>query len=89
MPRLKLWAWRIGASEIHDHHDNPPDSPALSGVAPKRPRKDSLSEAINGAAVAISVKALSTDHKIKRRYTAKLPTWPWTGVSRRAVDLRM
>ena len=69
MPRLKLWAQCI-ASGIHDDYDNPPESPALSGAAPKRARKESLSEAIGGAAVAI-VKALSTDSKAKKEDTGK------------------
>ena len=58
-PRLKLWA-RCIVSGIHDDYDIPPDSPAFSTAAPKRARKETLSEAIGGAAVAI-VKALKSD----------------------------
>lgn len=58
-PRLQLWA-RCIVSGIHDDYDIPPDSPAFSTAAPKRARKESLSEAIGGAAVAI-VKALKSD----------------------------
>lgn len=47
-------------SGIQDDNDNPPDSPAVSCAAPKRARKESLSEAIGGTAVAI-VKALKSD----------------------------
>ena len=64
MPRLKLWALCI-ASGLHDDYDNPPKSPAFSSAAPRRARKESLSEAIGGAAVAIA-KALSTDPKAKK-----------------------
>ena len=88
MPRLKLWA-RCIASGIHDDYDNPPDSPAFSGAAPKRARKESLSEAISGAAVAI-VKALSTDPKEKASERPQSVCPPGPGVSPgRAVDLRM
>ena len=91
MPRLKLWAWCI-ASGIHDNYDNPPDTPAFSGAAPKRARKESLSEAISGAAVAI-VKALSTDPKEKKEKASEGPHSscpPGPGVSPGcAVDLRM
>ena len=91
MPRLKLWAWCI-TSGIHDDYDNPPDSPAFSGAAPKRVRRELLSEAISGAAVAI-VKALSTDPKDKKEKASESPqpsSSPVPGVSPgRAVDLRM
>ena len=88
MPRLKLWAWCI-ASGIHDNYDNPPDTPAFSGAAPKCARKESLSEAISGAAVAI-VKALSTDPKEKASEGLQSICPPGPGVSPgHAVDLRM
>ena len=90
MPRLKLWAWCI-ASGIHDDYDNPPDSPAFSGAAPKRVRRELLSEAISGAAVAI-VKALSTGPKSKKEVSeSSQPSCsPGPGISPgRAVDLRM
>jgi len=57
VPRLKLWA-RCIVSGVHSDYDNPPDCPAFSGTAPKRARRESFSDAISGAAVAI-VKALS------------------------------
>ena len=63
-PHLKVWA-RCIVSGIHDDYDNPPESPAFSSSAPKRARKESLSEAIGGAAVAI-VKTLKTDPKEDR-----------------------
>ena len=91
MPRLKLWA-RFIASGIHNDYDNPPDSPAFSSRAPKRARKESLSEAIDGAALAI-VKALSTDPKEKMENTSEGSQSSGSlgpGVSPgRAVDLRM
>ena len=68
MPRLKLWA-RCIASGVHNDYDNPPDAPAFSSAIPKCVQKESLSEAISGAAVAI-VKALSTDPKEKTRESA-------------------
>ena len=83
MPRLKLWA-RCIASGIHDDYGNPPDSPAFSGAAPKRARKESLSEALSGAAVAI-IKEIK---KASKSPQSSCPPGP--GVSPgRAVDLRM
>jgi hypothetical protein len=69
IPRLKLWAQCI-ASGLHDDYDNPPEIPTFSSAAPKRARKESLSEAIGGAAIAI-VKALSTDPKEKKENTGE------------------
>ena len=69
----------------------PPESPAFLSSAPKRARKESLSEAIGGAAVAI-VKALKTDPKEKTCSSQSSDTFcpgAGPGVSPgRAVDLR-
>ena len=61
VPRLKLWA-RCIVSGVHNDYNSPPNCPAFSGTTPKRARKESLSDAISGAAVAI-VKALSDSKK--------------------------
>ena len=74
MPRLKLWAWCI-ASGIHDDYDNPPDSPAFSGAAPKHTQKESLSEALSGTAVAI-VKEIKKAGESPHAVT--LPSWTWS-----------
>ena len=95
-PHLKLWA-RCIVSGIHDDYDNPQDSPAFSCAAPKRDRKESLSEAIGGAAVAI-VKALKSDSEEKAKDSSQsscalssgTQSAAGPGVSPgRAVDLRM
>ena len=90
-PRLKLWA-RCIVSGVHDDYDNPPESPAFSSSPPKRVRKESLSDAIGGAAIAI-VKALKTDPKEKACTSQSGTTFcpgAGPGVSPgRAVDLRM
>jgi hypothetical protein len=93
-PRLKLWA-RCIVQGIHDDYDIPPDSPAFSTTAPKRARKESLSEAIGGAAVAI-VKALKSDPSEKAGDSSQSSgavcpgAQSGPGVSPgRAVDLRM
>ncbi len=52
-PRLRLWSQMV-CSGIHEDYDTPPDIPASSGVTPRRPRKDSLSDALTGAAVAFA-----------------------------------
>ena len=51
---LKLWARMICSG----CYDNPPSIPAFTSTAPKKQRKDSLSDALTGAAVAFA-KAVS------------------------------
>ena len=81
-PRLRLWA-RMMCSGLHDDFDNPPNVPAFSGNTPKRPRRESLSEAISGAAVAIA-------ETIKGSSPCPPPPQLPTGISPgKAVDLRM
>ena len=50
-PKLRLWA-RMICSKLHDDYDKPPDIPAFSGVVPKRPRRESLGDALSDVAVA-------------------------------------
>ena len=56
-PHLRLWA-RMICSGCHDDYDNVPAIPAFSSTLPKKQRKDTLSEALTGAAVAFA-KAVS------------------------------
>ena len=89
-PRLKLWA-RCIVSGIHDDYDNPPESPAFSSAAPKRPRKESLGEAIGGACVHI-VKTLKEMGNGTCSFQSGGTLCPGTGPGvspGRAVDLRM
>ena len=62
---LKLQAHCI-VSQVDSDYDNPPDCPAFSGTIPKRARRESLSDAISGAAVAIV-----NPYLIKKTETAK------------------
>ena len=39
---------------LYDDYENPPNIPAFSGSISKRPRKDSLSDAMSSAAVAFA-----------------------------------
>lgn len=52
-PRLRLWS-RMISNGLHDDFDNPPSIPAFLGSTPKRPRRDSLSDAISVAAVTFA-----------------------------------
>ncbi len=82
IPRLRLWA-RMIACYLHSDYDNPPDVPAFSPPAAKRPRKENMCEALTGAAVAvvnaIRDKPLSSDSS-----TSNLGISP-----RKSVELRM
>ena len=59
IPKLRLWS-RMICSGIHDDLDSPPNIPAFSGA--KRQRKESISDALSGAAVAFAqtIKTSST-----------------------------
>ena len=53
-PRLRLWA-RMICSGCHDDYDTAPSLPAFSSTVPNsKRRKDTLSEALTGAAVAFA-----------------------------------
>ena len=52
-PKLRLRA-RMISSNLHDDMEKPPDIPAFSGAPPKRPRKESVTDALTGAAVALA-----------------------------------
>ena len=76
-------------SGVHDDYDNPPECPAFSNVTPKRAHKESFSDAISGAAVAI-VKALSDSKKEGNETPQSSSGTLGPGVSpSKAVDLRM
>ena len=83
-PKLRLWA-RMICSGLHDNFDNPPNIPAFSGSTPKRPHKQSLSDAISGAAIVF---AETVKGKASPVPQPQLPTQ--AGVSPgKAVELRM
>lgn len=87
-PRLRLWARTI-CGNLHDDMDNPPDLPAFRGnnQTPKKPHRESLSDALTGAAVAFA-------HAFKSQNATEAPHLPdsvtTVGVSPgKAVELRM
>ena len=83
VPRLRLWS-RMIAAGIHDDYDKPPDIPAFSSKN-KRARKETMSDCISGAAVAI-VEALQDKGKTTAVSTAPVST----GISPiKCIDLRM
>ena len=97
-PRLRLWA-RMICSGCHDDYDNAPCVPAFTSTVPKKPRKDNLSEALSGAAVAFA-KAISggtPEKAITQSMHQESPaSTPGTGNAimpgvspGKAVDLRM
>ncbi len=90
-PRMRLWS-RMICSGLHEDYDTPPDIPAFSGVTPKRPRKESLTDALTGAAVAFAQSF--SESKSKGDSPKRLPivdSLPVaTGISPgKAVELRM
>ena len=95
-PRLRLWA-RMICSGCHDDYDNPPSIPAFVSTVPKKQRKDNLSEALTGAAVAFAkvvsggTQASCTSDKVGDESTTHATNnIIMPGVSPgKAVDLRM
>ena len=93
-PRLRFWA-RCICSDQHKDYEEPPDLPAFKDPEPKK-RKESLSDALAGAAVAFATamsgskdQAHSTQPR-RDRDTDNLFTGPVPAVSpSKAVELRM
>ena len=83
-PRLRLWA-RMIANDIHDDLERPSRIPAF-GFTPKKPRQESVSNAISGEAIAFA-KALGAtpqgndEGNLLSRQTGLSPG--------RAIELRM
>ena len=44
-PQLRLWA-RMISNGLHEDLDNPPRVPMITGTTPKRPKQDTLTEAL-------------------------------------------
>ena len=84
-PRLRLWS-RSVCSKIHDDLEKPPDLPAFrEEFGHKKARKESLTDALTGAAVAIT-NAFSSSHARSPPRTQGQPVGVSPG---RSVELRM
>ena len=54
IPKLRLWARMIQA-DLHDDYDAPPDVPAFDrNSTSKKPKKDSMNDALTNAAIAFA-----------------------------------
>lgn len=86
LPQMRLWS-RMICSGMHDDMDNPPDIPAFTANT-KKPRKESLAEAISGAATTF-VKALNGPNI--KDLASEMKSQPVsTGISpSKAIELRM
>lgn len=81
--KLRLWA-RMICGGLHDSYDEPPDIPAFNSNR-KRPRRESLSDALSGAATAI-YKVLSPTSAVGESNT---PHSTLAVSPSKAVNLRM
>ena len=52
-PQLRLWA-RMMSNGLHEDLDNPPRVPMITGATPKRPKQDSLTEALTSVATVFA-----------------------------------
>lgn len=86
MPQLRLWARMINCG-THASYESPPSLPPISGMQPKKTRKDSLTEVFADAASAFS-KAMQPPGHSSDSSPPKVPP-PCAGISPgKAVDLR-
>jgi len=94
-PQLRLWS-RMVTAGLHSDMDIPPDVPAFNSSV-KKPRKESLGDAITGAAVTFAkvLKESSTSTQVPRVETPQAPCVETsvsaaTGISPgKTVELRM
>ena len=91
-PRLRLWA-RCICSDQHTNYDDPPDLPAFKDPEPKK-RKESLTDALAGAAVAFaSAMSGGKCQSTKSSTTSLLDSGPGPSIPAvspgKAVELRM
>lgn len=63
-PQLRMWARYVQAGHYRDLVE-PPPLPALKGIPPKRDRKESLSDAIAGAAITFINAMRSPESNVK------------------------
>ena len=77
-------------SNLHEDMENPPDIPAFSGSVPKKPRKESVTDVLAGAALAFA-KAFTSEKTNQTSESASVSHPPVTsGVSpSKAIELRM
>ncbi len=71
---------------LHNDFDDPPEIPAFQGSTPKRARRESLSDAISGAAVAFTDSLKSRNENQSPASTSVLASGISPG---RSVELRM
>ncbi len=91
MPQLRLWARMIHCG-THEDYQEPPHVPMITGMPPKRPKKDSLTEALTGAAEAVAKAfAPSPSQPLSASSSHLIPTTSGTvGISPgKSVELRM
>lgn len=87
VPQRRLWARMLHCC-THEDYDTPPPLP-MFGPPAKRPKKDSLTETISNAAVAIT-KALSPTTPVEQQSQGSSVSQSAVGISpSKSVDLRM
>lgn len=86
-PRLRLWA-RCICTSMHQSYDDPPDIPAFKGPEPKK-RKESITEALTGAAVAFAQVVSGNTNKSQVPTVTEGSCLQATRSPRKAVELRM
>ena len=97
MPLLRLWARMIAAGN-HESMEDPPKIPAITGITPKREKRESLADAISHAAMTFAdafqpkVQMASANNSLVINQTTppKLPSTSRVGLSPgRITELRV
>ena len=90
-PQLRLWARMIQCG-THDDYDDPPHVPMITGILPKRPKKESITDALTAAATAVA-KAFSPLYVYTSQVataSSQMPSIPIVGMSPgKSIELRM
>ena len=88
-PQLRLWARMIQCG-THDDYDDPPRVPMITGILPKRPKKESITDALTAAATAVA-KAFSPPSTSQvATASSQMPSTPTVGMSPgKSIELRM
>ena len=88
VPKLRLWA-RMIATDLHDDYNDPPNIPAFSGLATKKPRKDSMYEALTGAAEAFAKVITSSGEQERATSKSSTSTCSSRISPSKSIELRM
>ena len=87
IPQLRLWA-RMVARGIHDDMEEPPQVPMITGITPKRAKRETLSDALTPLANAIT-KAFTANQACSTPEKSAVPSQQCGISPAKVADVRM